>query len=73
MIQHTLKTKIQLQKQRRKTIFKKKNVPKDLETDETIEQNGKKVAKKISDKEINQIKYIKTAGYLDTKDQDKIK
>ena len=28
---------------------------------------------KILDKEINHIKYVKTARYLDTKDQDKIK
>ena len=31
----------------------------------------KKRDKKILDKEINQIKQLKTAGYLDTKDQDK--
>ena len=29
--------------------------------------------KKILDKQVNQIKQLKTAGYLDTKDQDKIK
>ena len=32
-----------------------------------------KYLEKILDKEINQIKQLKTAGYLDTKDQDKIK
>ena len=29
--------------------------------------------KKLLDKEINQLKYVKTSGFLDTKDQDKIK
>ena len=33
----------------------------------------KQVPKKILEKEINQLKQLKTAGYLDTKDQDKIK
>ena len=33
----------------------------------------KKRDKKILDKEINQIKQLKTAGFRDTKDQDKIK
>ena len=33
----------------------------------------KKIAKKISDKEITQIKELKTAGYLHTEDQDQIK
>ena len=41
LIQQTLKLKIQLQKQRRKTLFFKKNIPKDLETDQSIEQNKK--------------------------------
>ena len=36
-------------------------------------QIKKQVPKKIYDKEINQIKYLKTAGYLDTKDKDEIK
>ena len=36
-------------------------------------QNKKEVPKKTLDKAINQIKQLKTAGYLDTKDQDKIK
>ena len=31
-------------------------------------QNKKEVPKKILDKEINQIKQIKSAGYLDTED-----
>ena len=34
--QHTLKIKNQLQKQGEKTIFFKKNKPKDIERDETI-------------------------------------
>ena len=29
--------------------------------------------KKILEKEINEIKYLKAAGYIDTKDTDKIK
>ena len=36
-------------------------------------QIKKQVPKKIYDKEINQIKYLKPAGYLDTKDKDEIK
>ena len=36
-------------------------------------QIKKQVPKKIYDKEINQIKYLKSAGYLDTKDKDEIK
>ena len=36
-------------------------------------QNKKLVPKKILHKETIQIKYLKTAGYLDTKDHDKIK
>ena len=31
-------------------------------------QNKKEVPKKIMDKEINQIKELKSAGYLDTED-----
>ena len=37
------------------------------------QQNRKWGPKKILDKEITQIKYSKTACYLDTKDHDKIK
>ena len=33
----------------------------------------KEIAKKISDKEITQIKELKTAGYVHTEDQDKTK
>ena len=36
-------------------------------------QNKKLVPKKILEKEINQIKQLKTPGYLDTKDQDQLK
>ena len=36
-------------------------------------KNQKYVPIKIIEKEINQIKYLKTVGYLDTKDEDKIK
>ena len=36
-------------------------------------QNQKQISKKILEKEITQIKYLKTAGFLDTKDQYKIK
>ena len=37
--QQTLKMKIERQKQDRKTIFFKKNNPKDIETDKPIKQN----------------------------------
>ena len=36
-------------------------------------QNKKQVPKKILDKEINQIKQLRTAGYLVTKDHDQVK
>ena len=36
-------------------------------------QNKKQVPKKILEKDINQIKQLKAARYLDTKDQDQIK
>ena len=36
-------------------------------------QNKKYVPKKILEKQINQTKKLKTAGYLDTKDQDQTK
>ena len=36
-------------------------------------KNKKKYLKKLLDKKKGQIKQLKTAGYLDTKDQDKIK
>ena len=49
-----LTTKIWRNKAEKTIFFKKKNISKDLETDETIKQN--KYLKKILDKEINQIK-----------------
>ena len=57
-------------KKGRKTIFFKKNIPKDHETDETFNENNY-IKKK--DTKINQMKQLKTACYLDTKDQDHIK
>ena len=57
---------------RKKPYFLKQNIPKDLETDETITQNKNKSLKKYRTKKKNQIKQIKTVGYLDTKDEDKI-
>ena len=64
-----LTTKVRRKKAENSYVFKK-NIPKDLEIDETTKQN--KYLKKIFDKEINKIKQLKTSGYLDTKDQDKI-
>ena len=43
----------------KKPYFFKRNIPKDLQTDETIKQNKKSVPKKILDKETNQIKQLK--------------
>ena len=49
-----LTTKIWRNKAEKTIFLTKKNISKDLETDETIKQN--KYLKKILDKEINQIK-----------------
>ena len=47
-------------------------VPPNNET-KNNKQNKNQVPKNILDKEINQLKQLKTAGYLDTKGQDKKK